>query len=51
MRGGLRARWEDNVTEDAGIIGVQMWTAKAKSKDDWTRILRKARTLNGLSHQ
>ena len=42
LRGRPRARWEDNVTEDGGIIGVRMWTAKAKSKDDWNRILRTA---------
>ena len=51
LHGRPRARWEDNETEDAGTIGVRMWTAKVKSKDDWNRILRKARTLNGLSRQ
>ena len=51
LRGIPKARWEDKVTEDAGIIGVKMWTAKAKSKDDWNRILRKTRTLNGLLRQ
>ena len=29
-----KARWEENVTEDAGTTGVRMSTAKAKSKDD-----------------
>ena len=48
LRGRPRARWGYNVTE--GTIGVRMWTAKAKSEGDWNRILRKARTLNELSH-
>ena len=40
LHGRLRARWEDNTSEDARIIGVRIWTAKAKSKDDWNRISR-----------
>ena len=48
LHGRPRARWENNVTEDAGTIGVLMWTAKVKSKDDWNRILRKTRTLDGF---
>ena len=51
LYGRPRARWDDNMTEDAGTIGVRMWTAKTKSKDDCNRILKKVRTFNGLLHQ
>ena len=35
------------MTEDAGTIGIQMWTVNAKNKDNWNRILRMAGPLMG----
>ncbi|XP_069673710.1 uncharacterized protein [Periplaneta americana] len=50
-KGRPKSRWEDNVYEDANFIGARMWTVKARSRDGWNKILRKARTLNGLLSQ
>ena len=47
-RGRPKSRWEDNVELDAGTCGVRNWKAKARNRQEWNSLLKKARTLKGL---
>jgi hypothetical protein len=43
--------WEDGVDQDMRILGVKNWKKVALKRDEWTELLRKARTHQGLSSQ
>jgi len=38
-RGRPRKRWVDNVREDAAIMRIRDWKEKAKSRDEWKRLV------------
>ena len=42
-----RSRWENNVELDAGMCGK----ARARNRQEWNSLLKKARTLKGLLSQ
>jgi hypothetical protein len=43
-------RWEDGVDQDMRIIEVENWKV-ALDRDEWAKLLKKARTHQGLSNQ
>jgi hypothetical protein len=49
--GRPKLRWEDGVVQDTRILGVNSWKKVALNKDDWAKLLKKARVHQGLSSQ
>ena len=43
--------WEDGVDQDMRILGVKNWEKVALNRDEWVKLLRKARAHQGLSSQ
>jgi hypothetical protein len=43
--GRLRARWRDEVGEDARIMGLRSWWATAMNREEWRKLLRENKTL------
>jgi hypothetical protein len=43
--------WEDGVVQDTRIIGVDSWKKVALDRDEWAKLLKKARIHQGLSSQ
>ena len=48
---GPKLRWEDGVDQDMGISGVKNWKKVALNRDEWAKLLKKARAHQGLSSQ
>jgi hypothetical protein len=44
-------RWEDGVDQDIGILKVENWKKVALDRDEWAKLLKKARAHQGLSSQ
>jgi hypothetical protein len=49
--GRLKLRWEDGVDQDIRILGVKNWKKVALNRDEWAKLLKKARAHLGLSSQ
>jgi hypothetical protein len=47
--GRPRTRWADVVQRDAlQLLGIRGWRRSAKSRDEWRRLMREAKTRKGL---
>ena len=44
-------RWEDGVDQDMIILEVKNWKKVALDRDEWAKLLKKARAHQGLSSQ
>jgi hypothetical protein len=49
--GRPKLRWEDGVVQDMKIMGVKNWRKFALNRDEWAKLLKKARVHQGLSSQ
>jgi hypothetical protein len=49
--GRLKTRWEDGVDQDMRILEVKNWKKVALDRDEWAKLLKKARAHQGLSGQ
>jgi hypothetical protein len=43
--------WEDGVDQDMTILEVKNWKKVALERDEWAKLLKKARAYPGLSSQ
>jgi len=43
LRGRPKNRWQDEVREDGQIVGGEGWQEKVCNREDWKKLLRKAR--------
>jgi hypothetical protein len=48
LRGGPRNRWQDEVREDVRIVGGEGWQEKLHNREEWKKLLRKARNRHIL---
>jgi hypothetical protein len=49
--GRLKLRWEDGVDQDMRTLEVKNWKKVALDRDEWAKLLKKARAHQGLSSQ
>jgi hypothetical protein len=49
--GRPKLRWEDGVVQDMRILGVKNWRKVALNREEWAKLLKKARAHQGLSSQ
>jgi hypothetical protein len=49
--GRPKMRWEDGVDQDMRILEVKNWKKVAIDRDEWAKLLKKARAHQGLSNQ
>ena len=49
--GRPKLRWEDGVDQDMRILGVKNLKKVALNRDEWAKLLKKARPHQGLSSQ
>ena len=49
--GRPKLRWEDGVDRDIRILGVKNWKKVALNRDEWAKLLKKARAHQGQSSQ
>jgi hypothetical protein len=49
--GRPKLRREDGVVQDMRILGVKNWRKVALDRDEWAKLLKKARAHQGLSSQ
>jgi hypothetical protein len=49
--GRPKLRWEDGVAQDMQILEVKRWKNVALNRDEWAKLLKKARVHRGLSSQ
>jgi len=49
--GRPKIRWEDGVERDMRIPEVKNWKKVALDRDEWAKLLKKARAHQGLSSQ
>jgi len=49
--GRPKLRWEDGVDKDMRILEAKNWKRVALNRDEWTKLLKKARAHHGLSSQ
>jgi hypothetical protein len=49
--GRPKLRWEDSVVQDTRILGVNRWKKAALDRDEWAKLLKKARVRQGLASQ
>jgi len=49
--GRPKLRWEDGVDQDKRILEVKNWKKVALDRDEWAKLLKKARVHQGLSSQ
>jgi len=49
--GRPKLRWEDGVDQNIRILGVKNWKKVALNRDEWAKLLKKARTNQGLLSQ
>jgi len=47
----LKLQWEDGVDQDIRILGVTNWKKVALNRDEWAKLLKKARAHQGLLSQ
>jgi hypothetical protein len=45
--GRLKLRWEDGADQDIRILGVKNWKKVALDRDEWAKLLKKARAQYG----
>ena len=43
FRGRPRNRWQDEVTKDGGLVGGTGWRERVHNREEWKKLLRKAR--------
>jgi hypothetical protein len=43
LRGGPRNRWQDEVREDGRLVGGKVWKERVYNRQEWKKLLRKAR--------
>jgi len=43
LRGRPRNRWQDGVREDERIVGGEGWQEKVYNRQEWKKVLRRAR--------
>ena len=49
-RGRSRKRWIDDLESDLRILGIRNWKAKARNRNEWKVVVRKAKLyFNGQS--
>ena len=48
LRGKPRNRWQDEVREDGRIVGGEGWQEKVHNREEWKKLLRKARNRHIL---
>jgi len=48
MRGRPRNRWQDEVREDERIVGGEGWQEKVHNREEWKKLLRRARNCRIL---
>jgi hypothetical protein len=46
--GRTKLRWEDGVDQDIRILEVKNWKKVALDRDEWAKLLKKARAHQGL---
>jgi hypothetical protein len=44
-------RWEDGIVQDTRVLEVNSWKKAALDRDEWAKLLKKARVHQGLSSQ
>jgi hypothetical protein len=49
--GRPRLRWEDGVDQDMRTLEVKNWKKVALDRDEWAKLLKKARAHQALSSQ
>jgi len=49
--GRPKLRWEDGVDQDMRTLEVKNWKKVALDRDEWAKLLKKARSHQGLSGQ
>jgi hypothetical protein len=49
--GRPKLRWGDSVNQDIRLLGERNWRTLAKNREEWNKLLKKARTHTGLSSQ
>ena len=49
LRGRPRNRWKDVVREDGRIVCVEGWQEKVRNREEWEKLLRKARNRRILN--
>jgi hypothetical protein len=49
--GRPKLRWKDGVVQDMRILGVKKWRKVSLNRDEWAKLLKKARAHQGLSSQ
>jgi ribulose bisphosphate carboxylase small subunit len=47
-KGRTKLRWEDQVVEDAARAGCRNWKRTAHNREDWRKLLKKAKAHPGL---
>jgi hypothetical protein len=47
--GRPKLRWKDGVDQDMRILDVKNWKKVALDRDEWAKLLKKARAHQGLS--
>ena len=47
--GRLKLRWEGGIDQDRSILEVKNWKKFALDRDEWAKLLKKARAHQGLS--
>jgi hypothetical protein len=49
--GKPKLHWEDGVDQDIRILGVKNWKKDALERDEWSKLLKKAKAHEGMSSQ
>jgi hypothetical protein len=49
--GRPKLRWEDGVVQDTRTLVVNRWKKAALDRDEWAKLVKKARVHQGLSSQ
>jgi hypothetical protein len=49
--GRPKLRWEVGVDQDMRISGVKNWKKVSLNRDEWAKLIKKARAHQGLSSQ
>jgi hypothetical protein len=49
--GRPKLKWEDGVNQDIRVLVVKNWRNVAMDREDWRKLLKKARAHTGLSSQ
>ena len=48
LRGRPRNRWQDEVREDGRLVGEKRWKERVHNREEWMKLLRKARNRHIL---